>query len=410
MTHRKPNVTELASQLVQIPSVNPMGRELDPEFCFEHRITDFLANWFHAQGLAFERHVANPATKTTPARENILAVLPGKATLDFANGSQNRPSILMLEVHQDTVPVDGMTIDPWSGCVYDGSIHGRGSCDIKGGMAAILTAVARLQEMPEEHRPTIVVACSVNEEHGFSGATQICELWRSGTSTILPHAPDAIIVTEPTMLDVVVAHKGCIRWECHTTGIATHSSQPHEGRNAIYSMARIVSAFEKYATEVAPTLGTHPLLSCPTLSVGTIRGGVSVNTVPDHCMIQIDHRILPEQDATAVRAQAIAYVQSQVGSLSHVTFTEPSITANGMPDDWNTSLAESLSATIRQQGHRGERIGVAYGTDAAALAVDQVPTVVFGPGNIAQAHTKDEWVSVDQLEQAVEVLVAFCAA
>ncbi len=406
------DVVGLASQLVQIPSVNPMGRPLDPKVCFEHRVTGFLADHFQRAGLHFERQTVSPATNEAPARENILAILPGEGQLDFAKslpntGRHDEPSLLMLEVHQDTVPVDGMTIEPWSGEVRDGRVHGRGACDIKGGMAAILTAVERLQRIDPSERPTIVVACSVNEEHGFTGATQICQLWRTGTSRVLPRAPDAILVTEPTMLDVVVAHKGCIRWECHTRGVATHSSQPDQGVNAIYAMAKVVSAFEEYASNVAPTLGNHPILSRPTLSVGTINGGVSVNTVPDHCAIQIDHRILPGQDARDIRNQAIAYVHDRIGDLEGVTFTEPSILANGMPDSHNGPFADSLASAIRRCGHRGDQIGVSYGTDAAALAVDDIPTVVFGPGDIAQAHTKDEWVHVRQLEDAVDILVEF---
>lgn len=406
-----PPVAELAAQLVRIPSVNPMGRRLDAAISYEHRVTDFLENLFQKWGLRYERQVADPPTTDAPPRENILAVLPGQARMEFAQ-DLDRPTTVMLEVHQDTVPVDGMTIEPWSGEIRDGCVHGRGSCDIKGGMAALLTTLTRLKEVPETNRPNIVLACSVNEEHGFSGATALAKLWKSGTSELFPTAPDAIVVTEPTMLDVVVAHKGCIRWKCHTQGIATHSSQPQKGKNAIYTMAKVVSAFEKYATEVAPSLGEHPRLSHPTLSVGTIRGGVSVNTVPDQCVIQIDHRVLPGQDARDIRENTIAYVMKQLGEELNlddqsISFTDPTILANGMPDDCNDDFASALTKSIQSLGHRGDHIGVAYGTDAAALAIDNIPTVVFGPGDIAQAHTKDEWVSIEQLEQAVEILVKF---
>jgi len=404
---QRPSLPALTSQLVQIPSVNPMGRQLDSSHCFEHRLTDFLAGLFSDWGLRFERHVVVPASGSAPPRENILAELPGQASFGTATDSGATKSILMLEVHQDTVPVDGMTIPPWSGEIRAGRIHGRGSCDIKGGMASVLTAVSRLQQLPSAERPTIVIACTMNEEHGFTGATHLRQLWQSGTSKLLPRAPDAIIVTEPTLLDVVVAHKGCIRWKCHTRGVATHSSQPQEGENAIYAMSPVVAALEAFARDVAPTIGEHSLLTPSTLSVGTIQGGVSVNTVPDHCEIQIDLRVLPGQDPHALRQQAIEFVLSQLADASKVTFEEPNIAADGLSDEHNGVFAESLAKTIRAKGHPGQLIGVAYGTDAAGLAVEDIPTVVFGPGSIAQAHTKDEWVSIEQLEQATEILYEF---
>lgn len=425
MTHTTPNfpptepdVAELTSQLVQIPSVNPMGRALDPAICFEHRITDFLADWFNRHGLESERHTAMSATDSSPARENVLAILPGNKPISSICAARtnsppdptktiSRAGVLMLEVHQDTVPVDGMTIPPWSGDIQNGCVHGRGACDIKGGMAVILTVMARLQRLSPDERPTIVVACSVNEEHGFDGASHIRDLWRAGTSRILPQAPDALIVTEPTLLDVVVAHKGCIRWKATTHGTATHSSQPQKGKNAIYAMAPVLTALETFAQDIAPTLGEHPRLSRPTLSVGTVQGGVSVNTVPDHCEIQIDLRVLPGQDPLAVREETIRYVQSQLATKDEVTFSEPTIVAPAMPDDTNGALAESLAGTLRKRELPGNFLGVAYGTDASALATDDVPTVVFGPGSISQAHTKDEWVRVEQLQKATDVLYDF---
>ena len=407
LQNHRTHVAKLTSQLVQLPSVNPMGRQLDVDYCFEHRVTDFLAALFERWGLVFERHVVSSGAEADPPRENILAVLPGQAPLHLGGESHGGESILLLEVHQDTVPVDGMTISPWSGEIRDGRVFGRGACDIKGGMASILSAVSRLREVSPAQRPTVVVACTVNEEHGFTGASQLRELWLSGTSEVLPRAPDAIIVAEPTLLDVVVAHKGCIRWACHTHGVATHSSQPQAGKNAIYTMAPILAALEVYAREIAPTLGQHPLLTTSTLSVGTIQGGVSVNTVPDHCSIEIDHRALPGQDPFELRQRAIDFVTSRVEDMSQVTFADPTIVAGGLSDDHNRALAESLAQTIRARGGRGQCIGVPYGTDAAVLSVDGVPTVVFGPGDIAQAHTKDEWVSIEQLIQASDVLFDF---
>ena len=179
--------------------------------------------------------------------------------------------------------MDGMTIPPWTPEIRDGRIYGRGACDIKGGMACMLTAVSRLAEQRPAEMPTIIMACSVNEEHGFSGAKEMGQRWASGESKLVPRVPDAVIVAEPTDLNVVVAHKGVARWTVHTRGRAAHSSRPELGVSAIYGMAKILNVLEEYARDVAPGRGAHPLVGRPSLSVGVIAGGLSVNTVPDHC-------------------------------------------------------------------------------------------------------------------------------
>ena len=173
----------ILQELIALPSVNPMGRGVDRETanatCYEHRVTDFLAGRFAELGLPSERHTVHPATETAPARENIIALL----ATDSA-----RPT-LMLEVHQDTVPVDGMTIAPFAGELRENRIWGRGASDVKGAMACILAAVSRLIEEKPPSLPNIVIACTVNEEHGFTGAQALAKLWKSGQSKLLPSAP-----------------------------------------------------------------------------------------------------------------------------------------------------------------------------------------------------------------------------
>ena len=156
------------------------------------------------------------------------------------------------------------------------------------------------------------MACTVNEEHGFTGATGLCRLWSGQPNPIFARQPDAAIVAEPTSLQVVTAHKGMIRWRCRTRGKAAHSSLPELGENAIYRMAAVLSALQNYATKIVGTLAEHPMCGRPTLSVGTITGGVSVNTVPDSCTIEIDRRIVPGEDPIAARQHVIDYLASQL--------------------------------------------------------------------------------------------------
>ncbi len=388
-------VVETLQDLVRIPSVNPMGRDLSgPEF-LESRMTDHLEYLFGRLGLPHERQ------EVAELRSNIIARLDGSTT------PENGGELLMFEAHQDTVPVDGMTIEPWSGNLRDGRVYGRGACDIKGGMACMLAAISRLAEQRPGGMPTIVMACSVNEEHGYSGATELAKLWSSGQSAILPRRPDAIVVAEPTMLDVVVAHKGVVRWKCRTHGRACHSSQPELGDNAIYRMSRVIAALEKYAREVCPTLGRHPLLQTPTLSIGTIVGGISVNTVPDESSIEIDRRLLPDENPEEAYRHIVEYVSRETKSDPNVSHDAPFISASGLPDGGNDQLAEQLLRVARELQGRSDRIGVAFGTDAAAFASAGAPTVVFGPGSIDQAHTADEWIETEQLELATDILFQF---
>lgn len=420
-------VVSLLADLVRIPSVNPMGRNVAGDIYLEQRLTDFLQDLFERLGLAWERHTV------ARERDNIIVRVDGQKPPEKGG------RVLMLEAHQDTVPIDGMTIDPFAAEIKDNRLYGRGACDIKGGLAAMIAAIARLAVEKPKSRPTVVLACTVNEEHGFTGATHWAATYAQtrstseagaaaakpkrgakpaspakATSKLLPRVPDACIVAEPTRLNVVVAHKGAVRWRTHTTGIATHSSQPHLGDNAIYHMSRVLQILELYSRDVVPTLGSHPLVGHPTLSVGLVSGGISVNTVPDRATIEIDRRVLPGEDPQVAFDHAIEFINSRIVAGTPVIHDPPFMFTRGLPDDKNGELAARLSAAIR--GHigpdsdAGQVIGVPFGTDAPHYAATGCPTVVFGPGSIDQAHTADEWLDLDELRAATEVLYDFAAA
>jgi acetylornithine deacetylase len=390
------------SDLVALPSVNPMGRGVaGPEF-FEHRVTDYLEQLLRRfQIPTFRQPIA-------PLRENLLARIDGDISPEIGG------ELLLFEAHQDTVGVEGMTIEPWTPTIRDGRLYGRGSCDVKGGLTAMLGAIVRLAEERANPlagnsgpRPTVVLACTVNEEHGFSGAKGLCQLWSKAPSEFFPRAPDAAVVAEPTELKIVVAHKGMVRWRCHTHGRAAHSSNPGLGDNAIYRMARAVEILERYGREILPRQGEHPLCGRPTLSVGTIVGGSGVNTVPDRCTIEIDHRLLPGDDPQTAWRRTIDYVSSQLGdaaAVQHIEQEPPLMNSGGLSDAANGPLADRLASVIQEITGRADRIGVPFGTDAAVISAAGVPTVVFGPGSIDQAHTADEWIALDQLPQASDIL------
>src|SRR5262245_37595664 len=157
------------SDLVATPSVNPMGRDLEGPEYLEYRVTEYLEALCRRLGLRHKRYVVSPK------RENVLIRVDGDGVLPEQGGP-----LVLLEAHQDTVPVAGMTIDPWKPIQMDGKLYGRGSCDIKGGMTAMLGAIVRLAEEKPRGRPTVVLACTVNEEFGFTGATALTQMWTKG--------------------------------------------------------------------------------------------------------------------------------------------------------------------------------------------------------------------------------------
>jgi acetylornithine deacetylase len=388
------DLTKTLSDLVALPSVNPMGKPAGDEIHFEHRVTAYLESLFRSLGVAYQRQTVEPL------RDNIVARIDGEVSP--AEGGE----LVLFEAHQDTVPVDGMTIEPWTPVVRDGRLYGRGACDIKGGMTAMLGAFARLAEARKKGMPTIVMACTVNEEHGYTGATALADLW-SQAGSIIPRKPDVAVVAEPTELQVVVAHKGVVRWRCRVHGRAAHSSQPHLGINAIFNMRPVLAALARYHHEVALKMKPHALCGTPTLSVGTISGGLSVNTVPAECTIDIDRRLIPGEDAREVYRQVVDFVTSETGGDAAIEHEPPYLIGLGLADENNGPLAERMVTAARAAGIDSRPAGVPFGTDAAAIGACGVPSIVFGPGSIDQAHTADEWLPLDQLAQASEALFRF---
>jgi acetylornithine deacetylase/succinyl-diaminopimelate desuccinylase family protein len=384
------DLVKTLADLVALPSVNPMGRDLSGPQYLEHQVTDYLERLFRQLKVPFARQWV------APLRENIIARIDGTT------------SLVMFEAHQDTVPVDGMTIPPWDPQVRNGRLYGRGACDIKGGMAAMLTAFARLADEQPPGMPTLLMVCTVNEEFGFTGARALPHLWERGSS-IIPRRPDIAIIAEPTEMNIVVAHKGVVRWRCHAHGRAAHSSQPQLGDSAVFRMARVLEALEIYQHDVVAKLADHALCGRPTISVGTISGGLSVNTVPDQCTIEIDRRCVPGEKPSEAYQHVLNYLRGCLGDDPLVQHDVPFSESLGLNDANNRQLAERLQRVACDVAGRSEIAGVPYGTNAATIADAGIPAVVFGPGSIAQAHTADEWIALDQLEQASDVYFCFAS-
>jgi acetylornithine deacetylase/succinyl-diaminopimelate desuccinylase family protein len=392
-----PAYLDLLADLIRIPSVNPMGKSPVRPPLGEAQLSDFVHDRFHELGMQVERQ------KVEPGRENVVACLNG-STLPNKGGQS-----LLIDVHLDTVGVEGMTIEPFTPRQEDGRMYGRGACDVKGSLAVVIHVLDRLiRERPPE-MPTVFVACTVNEENGFSGARRVARSWTEGDSALLTHPPSAILVAEPTELNIVTSHKGVVRWRCQTTGRAAHSSQPEAGQNAIYRMSRVVGALERYAGELAGKRPPHPLVGQATLSVGTITGGIEVNTVPDRCCVEIDRRLLPDEDPIDAAGDVRRYVEAAVDADDRPVHEEPYLAARGLDAQHNGPLAGRLQKIASRIGVSSRQIGASYATDASIVGATGIPTVVFGPGSIDQAHTADEWIAVEQLRLAAEILFEFCS-
>lgn len=371
------DTTRLLTDLVRIPSVNPMGRPLSGPEVYEERVTDYLENFFRDLGVPYERQ------PVAPQRANIVArcELPGARRT------------LVFEAHQDTVPPDNMTVEPYGAKVEGDRLYGRGSCDIKGGLAAMLAAFARTVKERPVGACNLIMACSVDEEYTFLGVQRLVRDLKA----------DGAVVAEPTQLQIVNAHKGVVRWFVNTAGRSCHSSSPDQGVNAIYRMGRLLVGIERYAQALGKER-VHDRLGPATLSVGRIEGGTSANVVPDRCRIEVDRRVLPNEDPLTTPDQLATFLRDREKIDFPFECERPWMSKAPLSDRGTEQLASWLGGAIDQVCGTHQITAVPYGTDASTIAAAGVPAVVFGPGNIAQAHTCDEWVPLGEVAQAAEIL------
>jgi len=307
---------------------------------------------------------------------------------------------LLFENHTDTVGVEGMVVPPFEATVTQGRIHGRGACDAKASGAAMLVALATHARILAAGGPGVngALLFTVDEEVARAGIRRFMDTH----SATLMWQPAAVISGEPTRLRMVVAHNGVVRVVIRTRGVAAHSSDPALGRSAISAMLPIVRALEE---DVFPAIAaSHPLTGAAVGSVNVIRGGEQVNIIPAACEIHVDRRTVPGESGHAVMADLMALLDRMRSAdpTLDVELTEQVIHGSLDPET-NTSWARIVGATLARLGLDPDGMGVAYGTDASEFGDVGIPAVVLGPGDIAQAHAADEWVEVDQLEQAVMV-------
>jgi acetylornithine deacetylase/succinyl-diaminopimelate desuccinylase-like protein len=365
-----PLAVPLCQSLVRIPSVNPDDNP-GTTLTGEARCATWIAEWLRAEFP--DVHVTTP--EVLPDRPNVVAC--------FGSASPNKPRLLFAP-HTDTVSIVGMTIDPFGGEIRDGRIYGRGASDTKGPMAAMLAALHACKDILPRLSHEIWFAGLAGEEAGQHGAHAL-----AARETF-----DLVIAGEPTEMDFVHTHKGSMFVNLTMRGIAVHAAKPEAGYNAIYPMAEVLKSIREEVSEWLKTF-THPVLGHSTISVGTIHGGSKTNVVPDFCQATVDIRLVPGQDAE--------FEEELFARLRHV---HPELEISVLRSHpLHTNPAHPLLDRLSELGARA--VGAPWFCDAAVFAKHGSPAIAMGPGSIAQAHTKDEWIALENLEKGASFFEAF---
>jgi succinyl-diaminopimelate desuccinylase len=364
----KKKLLEITRELVQIDTMNPPGREIE--------CAQYLGQLLQDAGLQVSYHEFAGDRTSVVAR---LAGTGGKAPICFGG-------------HIDTVPLGAKpwSKDPFAGEISDGKIYGRGTTDMKAGVAAYLWAALELARLPRGKADLLFVSVA-GEETGCQGSFDLAR-------TDAVRGARAVVIAEPTSNYPFVGHRGALWLQVETTGITVHGSMPHLGVNAIYKAARAIGKLERFSFEVAP----HPQLGGPTLNVGTMKGGMNLNSVPDLAEFTIDIRTIPGQDLETLLGRIKAY-------LGDEATVKPVVSVPGVwtetDEPWIREIFELVEPIL------GEKLGARgapYFTDASALkpAFDGAPTVILGPGDMTLAHQTDEYCAVDKIEEAANIYEA----
>jgi acetylornithine deacetylase len=367
-------------EMIFIRSENPF-RELPAAGFREKEMAEYLADRMASLGLRVEMR------EVRPGRPNVFG---------FLSGTGGGPTLMLLG-HMDTARTTGYP-DAYETRLEEGKIYGRGACDMKAALAAYLAVGKVLTEAKVSLKGNLIVCGDMDEEFGKLGSKAI---GRDGP------AADQGIIGEPTKLRVCPANKGRVSTKIVARGRAAHSSVPEEGINAIEAMGRILLAFEGYNDELR-SREPHPLCGHGRFTAGVIRGGVQVNTVPDYCELEIDRRTLPGETREEIYRELHAHVRKTVDKDPGLLYeiTEPTWLTE--PNDIYPREPVVQALRTAHEAVFGRDPGIeafVAGSDAPYLGF---PTVVCGPGSIAQAHTTREYVELEEVVGAAKLYLHAC--
>ena len=355
------SVVALLQTLVKTPSVNPDG---DPGVSPDGEKAVALVISAFLEPLGFEVTLE----EVEPGRPNLIARAPGPA---------NRPRI-MLAPHLDTVGISGMTIDPFAAHISDGKVHGRGTSDTKGPMAAMLWGLrenaARLASLPV----AVDFVAFMGEESSQPGSRHFASRYASDYQFA--------IAGEPTSLKAVYCTKGSLWATLQAKGRSTHASQPHLGENAIL---KLMGGLRDLYRSLPPILASteHPVLGSSTINLGVINGGTVANIVPNQASAQIDIRTVP---GLVKDRPALEILKEHLGELEIIKANESPPMEMPVDHPWLQRLQKIIPGLALT--------GAPWFSDASHLAAAGIPSICLGPGSIDQAHTADEFISIADLE------------
>jgi acetylornithine deacetylase/succinyl-diaminopimelate desuccinylase family protein len=369
-------VIKLTAELIRRPSVT------GEEKC----VVELLANFLADHGLPVELDEA------APDRPNLTCLW----------GADDGPTLL-LTGHSDTVPIgNGWTRDPFAGEIDDGRLYGRGSCDMKAGLAGMAIAMVALKRRMVWPRGRVLFAACVDEEESGIGTKAAI---KAGLEA------DWAVIGEPTELQTIRAAKGNCYFEVEVSGRAAHAGSPERGANAIYGASRAIAAVEAHHAELQQR--RHPLLGSPSCSVGTIEGGMTVSAVPDSCRFRVDRRLLPDETGESALAEFSHALDRHAVMPTGTTrreFLRMDMPALELRE--GHSLIGAVKRAAQDCGGPDLPVGGwSAACDGGYLMRDAgIPTVLLGPGSIVhQAHRPDEFVPIDQLVIAARSYAALAA-
>lgn len=372
----------LLKQLVSINSVNP---DLVAGGSGEAEIGNFCAAWFQARG--FEAH----RLETKPGRTTIVGIARGKG------GGKS----LMFNGHYDTVSIGTYDGDPLDPVERDGKIFGRGSFDMKGGVAAMMVAAARAKE--QGVRGDILVACVADEEYASFGTEDVVRQFKA----------DGAIVTEPSHLELTVAHRGFAWFDVVVEGRAAHGSRPELGIDAIAKAGKFLVALEDYDKRLRAK-PTHALLKSGSVHASIISGGEEISSYPASCRISLERRTIPGETGASVAAELQAMLDEIAARDSAFKAT---LVAGLERPPFEVAESEPVVAALdkvaaKHLGHKPVRRGEPFWTDCAILQGAEIPCVMFGVDG-GGAHSASEWATVESVNRLTDILteaaIEFCA-
>lgn len=366
---------KLLQQMIRIESINP---SLDPEGSGESILADFLGDFMEKAG--FEVHYQ----EFLPGRKNVIGILKGKG------GGKS----LLLNGHLDTVGTIGMKIDPFDPKFEDGKVYGRGSMDMKSGVAAMIMAVKSIRDAGIELSGDVLLACVGDEEYSSKGTEEIIKKFKA----------DAAIVTEPTDMAVTIAHKGFVWTKILVHGKAAHGSRPEVGIDAILKAGTVLQELSIWEHEELPKR-KHPLLGRPSLHASIIKGGTEISVYPHLCEIEVEWRTLPGENAAFVNQQ-LSEVLDRARKKDSALCVEHEVLFERVPLEIapQSLIVHILDQVVAARGNTDmAHAGIAFWTDAALLADAGIPSVIFGPKGKG-LHGAVEYVEFDSVQETAQIL------